>query len=91
VASCGRLSWLSVIYFPANAKLSLSHRIVSCRTAEPIDIRIGFVLGTVADPEVYFRGIWRARERETITGVWGGAVSGLQGRAPGQGVRGQVP
>jgi len=32
---------------------------------------------------------WRAREREAIRGVWGGALSGLSGgRSPGQGVKG---
>jgi len=30
-------------------------------------------------------------ERETITGVWGQSPSGVQGRAPGQGVRGKAP
>jgi len=25
---------------------------------------------------------WRAREREPITGVWGGAPSGVQGQSP---------
>ena len=30
-------------------------------------------------------------EREPITGVWGGAPSEVQGRAPGQGVRGRSP
>jgi len=33
--------------------------------------------------------IWRAREREPITGAWGGAPSGVQGQS--QGVRGQSP
>jgi len=31
--------------------------------------------------------IWRAREREPIWGFW----SGVQGRAPGEGVRGAKP
>jgi len=28
---------------------------------------------------------WRAREREPITGVWGGAPSGVQGQSPWSG------
>jgi len=35
--------------------------------------------------------IWRAREREPIWGSGGGAPSGVQGRAAGQGVRGAKP
>ena len=39
-----------------------------------------------------FRGAHGERvEREPITGVWGRAPSGVQGRAPGQGVRGRIP
>jgi len=30
-------------------------------------------------------------EREPITGVWGGAPSGVQGRAPGRGVKEAKP
>jgi len=30
-------------------------------------------------------------ECEPITGVWGGAPSGVQDRAPGQGVKGEAP
>jgi len=30
---------------------------------------------------------WRAREREPITGVWGGAPSGVQGQSPWSGGR----
>jgi len=35
--------------------------------------------------------IWRAREREPIWGFVGGVPSGVQGRAPGEGVRGAKP
>jgi len=35
--------------------------------------------------------IWRVREREPIWGSGGGAHSGVQGRAPGQGVGGEAP
>jgi len=34
---------------------------------------------------------WRAREHEPITGVCVGALSGVQGQSPGQGVRGRSP
>ena len=35
------------------------------------------------------RRLWRAREREPITGVWAEPPAGSSGRAPGQGVRGR--
>ena len=49
-------------------------------------------LGTaqpLADPELQFRGPGMASaEREPITGVWGGAPSGVQGQGPWSGGQG---
>ena len=47
---------------------------------------------TGADPGVEIGGGHMASaEREPIMGVWGLCPSGVQGRAPGQGVRGAMP
>jgi len=44
---------------------------------------MGMLLIPVADPGIKFgRGAWPAREREPITGDWGGAPSGVQGQSP---------
>ena len=48
-----------------------------------------------ARPEYHVWGLepraWRAREREPITGVWGGAPAGSRGRAPGRRSGGEAP
>jgi len=40
---------------------------------------------SLADPELQFRGHMASAEREPITGVWGGALSGIQGQSPWSG------
>ena len=46
----------------------------------------------LADPELQFGGGHMASaEREPITGVWGGAPSGVQGQSPWSGGEGAKP